>query len=152
MPKRRDTLTLDLFRDWEPPKVAVSLPAGTVRGGTLATQIARAVSHALSECDQSRYEIAKAMSEYLGQDVSKNMLDAYASQARGEHKITLERLIALIEVTKQYGLLGFIAKNFDLIVVPKKYSDLIDLHFIDEQMKFLEQRKNAGLARWKVSK
>lgn len=151
MGKRRDALTPDLF-DWQPPQVAVSLPAETVRGGTLRSQIARAVSQALKECDLSRDEVAEAMSAYLDQDISKNMLDAYAAPARDEHRISLERFVALIEATGSYGLLGFIAGHFGHVVVPEKYSDLIELHMVEEQLERQTARKQALLAKWKSAR
>ena len=90
------------------------------------------------------------MTKYLGEVISKNMLDAYASEARESHKITLERVVALIEVTWQQRLLGFVADHFGLVVVPEKYSDIIELHFIEEQERRLAQRKSASLARWRA--
>lgn len=150
MPKPRDPNTLDMFTDWEPPQVAVTLPAEVTTGGNLASQIARAVGRALKASDMSREDVAAGMSEYLGEEISKNMLDAYASEARESHRITLERFIALIHVTGQNGLLGFVAEQFELIVVPQRYSDLIELHFIEEQERALAARKNARLARWKA--
>jgi hypothetical protein len=152
MPKPRDPNTLDMFTDWEPPQVAVTLPAEVTTGGNLASQSAGAVSRALEASEMSREEVAAGMSKYLGEKISKNMLDAYASEARESHRITLERFIALIHVTGQNGLLGFVAEQFELIVVPQRYSDLIELHFIEEQERALAARKNARLARWKAGR
>ena len=149
---KRDRLTPDLFRDWQPPQVAVELAGPAPKGGTLQSRISRAVSQALSACDLPREKVAEAMSDYLGVDVSKNMLDAYASQARETHTITLERFIALVEVTGQLGLLGFVAEAFGLVVVPAKYAELIELHFIDEQRAELERRRHALAARWRAGR
>lgn len=147
---RRDPNTIDMFSEWQPPKVAVSLPPEVTHGGNLASQIARATGRALRACPLSRDEIAIRMSDYLGEEVSKNMLDAYASEAREAHRITLERFIALIAVTEQHGLLGFVAEQFGLVVIPERYSDLIELHFIEEQERRLAARKSANLARWRA--
>ena len=152
MPKPRDPNTLDMFTDWQPPQVAVTLPPEVTTGGDLASQIARAVSRSLKASGMSREQIAEAMTEYLGEEVSKNMLDAYASEARESHRITLERFVALINVTGQHGLLGFVAEQFDLVVVPERYSDLIELHFIEEQERALAARKSAKLARWRAAR
>lgn len=149
MSKRRDTNTLDMFNDWQPPKVAVSLPPEVTSGGNLCSQIARAISRALKNCDMSRDEIAQEMTDYLGEKITKNMLDAYASEGRSNHKITWERVIALVYATGQHGLLGFMAEPFDLAVVPAKYSDLIELHYIEEQEKHLAHQKATRIARWK---
>lgn len=149
---KRDPLTLDLFRDWQPPQVAVTLPGDAPRGGTLGGRIARALSQAMANSSLSREEIASAMTEYLGELVTKNMLDAYASQAREEHRISLERFIALVEVTGATGLLGFVAEAFGMVVVPAKYADLIELHFIDEQLQTLEARRAAKASNWRAKR
>lgn len=149
---KRDRLTPDLFNDWQPPEVAVSMPADAVRGGTLRTQIARAVSRALKDCGKSREQVAAAMSAYLDQEISKNMLDAYASPSREEHHISLERFVALIDATGSFGLLGFIASEFGHVVVPEKYRDLIEMHMIDEQLEKQNARKQALMARWKAAR
>lgn len=150
MPKRRDPNTPDMFTDWQPPQIAAQLPPEVVCGGTLPGQIARAVSRAMKNCSMSRDEIAEQMSAYLGTDVSVNMLCAYASEARESHAISFERLIALIHVTGELGLLGFAAEQFGMIVVPEKFSSLIELHFIEEQEERLKQRKAANMARWRA--
>ena len=49
------------------------------------------------------------------------MLDQYASPARKDHKITLERFIALVAVTDCHDLLGFVASFSDFAVVPEEY-------------------------------
>ncbi|MCV6583995.1 MAG: hypothetical protein OIF47_00525 [Marinibacterium sp.] len=152
MPKARDPNTLDMFRDWRPPQVSVSLPPEVTTGGNLGSQLARAVSRALKAAGRSREEIAAEMSDYLGDEISKNMLDAYASEARESHKITVERMMALIHVTGQHGLLGFIAEQFGLVVVHERYRDIIDLHFIEEQEQALAARKSATLARWRAGR
>ena len=92
------------------------------------------------------------MSAYLDQDISKNMLDAYASTSREEHRITLERFVALIEATGSYGLLGFVADHFNHVVVPEKYSDLIELHMVEEQLERQTARKQALLAKWRSAR
>lgn len=76
MPRRRDPNTLDMFTDWQPPQVAVNLPPEVTNGGNLSSQIARTVGRTLKASELSRDEIASAMSKYLGEEISKNMLDA----------------------------------------------------------------------------
>ena len=149
---RRDPNTPDLFRDWQPPQVAAQLPGDAPRGGTLGGRISRAVSLALGASGLSRETIAAQMSEYLGETVTKNMLDGYASQAREDHRITLERFLALIEVTGQTGLLGFAAEQFGMVVVPSRYAELIELHFIDEQREALERRRATLSAKWRAGR
>ena len=89
---------LDLLA-WEPPQAVARFPAEAVRGASLSTRMCRAVAAALKESDLPREKIAREMGAFLGQEVSKNMLDSYASQAREGHVITLLRFIGLLHAT-----------------------------------------------------
>ena len=71
----------------------------------LERQINSLVGTILNSDPRSRYEIAAKMSELLDEDVSKAMLDAYASPAREDHKVPASRLWALINVTDRQDLL-----------------------------------------------
>lgn len=126
--RRHDNLTIDMWSEFTPPEVTVSIEPGVTKGGTLDVKISRALSHAMQNSDKSRAEIASEMSEYLGgQRVTENMLDTYASPARRDHKITLERFIALVAVTECHDLLGFVADFSGFAVVPENYVDVINL-------------------------
>lgn len=118
----------------------------------LRSQIARALSQAMSQSGKSREQIAMDMSEFLSAETTKNMLDAYASPSRDEHRIPIDSFIALIFATEGFGLLGFVAEQFGFVVVPEKYSALIKLHLIDEQMERQSQRKAALLGKWKAGR
>lgn len=131
----KDTLTPDMFLDWTPPKVAVGFEPNAIPGTRLASRISRAVSKALKECDKSREEIAAAMTDRLGHKVTVATLDAYASEAKLDNNITVERFIALISATGKTELLGFLADDFDLKVVPAKYENVITLALIEDHEK-----------------
>jgi hypothetical protein len=128
MTRRRDPFTLDIFRDYEPPADVVVRHDGEVsKGGTLDVQISRILSVAMERSGKSRDVIAEEMSAFLGHRVSKDMLDGYASPARRDHKITLERFIALIDVTDSRELLAFVCSFSGMVIVPEKYSEIIEL-------------------------
>ncbi len=80
MSRKRDDRTLSLF---EIPKPAASLPASM----DYRLLVSGLVSELLREADADRYEIAARMSRLSGRDVSKYMLDAYASGAREEFNL-----------------------------------------------------------------
>ena len=148
--KSRDRFTADLF-DWQPPKVAVGFEAD-LSGNRLGSRISRAVSLALKECGKSRAEVAEAMSSELGYPVSADMLDAYASEAKESHRITLERFVALVTTTGCLDLLGFVAGLFDHVVVPGRYQSLIELHLIEEHEKDLARMKQTVEAKWRAGR
>lgn len=77
----------------------------------LGRQFAAIVSLALKEDKRSREEVAGAMSALLAEDVSRAMLDAYASEARSQHAVPAHRLWALIAVTNRHDLLDAAARK-----------------------------------------
>lgn len=145
MVKRRDPNTLDLF-DWHPPKVAAGYNDDVMGRGALDNKIARLVSRALRDArdgGMKRPEIAKAISEYLDRPVSATMLDKWASEGSGEHRIPLDAFIALIHATEATGLLGFIPGLFGFVAVPKRYEAIIELHLIEDHESEIAARKAA---------
>ncbi|UXN07543.1 hypothetical protein [Bartonella sp. HY761] len=143
MVKRRDTMTYDLFRDYQPEDVAAKIAPEFTKGGTLNVKIARVVAHACEQSGKSREAIASEMSAFLDQKVTLNMLDAYASPARETHKITVERFIALLEVTQCYGLLAFLCQFAGYVAVPERYGDIIEIWREDREIEERQRRRDA---------
>ncbi len=139
----KDTLTPDMFLDWTPPKVSVGFEPDAIKGNRLASRISRAVAKALKECGISREEIAATMSAHLGHKVTVSTLDAYASEAKTDNNISVERLIALIHATGKTELLGFLCEEFDLKAVPAKYENVITLALIKDHKQQLEQQEKS---------
>jgi hypothetical protein len=121
---RGDDRTLDLL-DWEPPMIVRRYDEERVRTASLRSRIARAVSETLKEAAGSREEIAEAMSAWLGEEVSVNMLNAYASEAREDHSIPYLRLLALMHATGDVRLLQMGAEMFNHVVADNRYLDWI---------------------------
>ncbi len=149
---RRDKNTLDLFRDLTPEPIAHQFDEQVTKGGTLDVKIARALAAAMTHAQEqhglNRDAIALAMSDYLDQKITTNMLNSYASPARTDHKITLERFIALLEVTKCMELLGFVCGFTGCVVVPAKYADVLRLWQLDQAASQLEMERRALSAKW----
>ena len=108
MPKRAPALdprqvafTFDAPR---PARMAAAL-AGLDR------RVASAVAQMLNKDPRSREEIAGAMSALLGDDVSRWMLDGYASEGRETHNISAGRLLALVAATDRFDLLGALLRE-----------------------------------------
>ena len=102
MNKRRSSLDLNqLGFTFEPP--APARDAADLAG--LGRLIAAKVALALKEDLRSREVIAAKVSELLDEEVTRGMLDAYASEARDNHNISAARFFALIAVTERFDLL-----------------------------------------------
>ena len=148
MARRRDTDTIDMFREYETPDTMIArCDPEILRGGsgaTLDVKISKAVAIAMDRSEKSREQIAEEMTAYLdGRRVSKDMLDAYASPGREDHRITLERFMALAQVTNPYGMLAFICEAYGFVAVPQKYSKIVDAwhrkRVLDEQTRAYER-------------
>lgn len=118
---RGDNGTLDWLEDWTPPAIVKRYEEERVRTSSLRARIARAVAETLHDCEISRDDIAASMSEWLDEDVSKNMLNNYASEAQSDHTIPYLRLLALTHVTGDIRLLQIGAEMFGHVVADEKY-------------------------------
>ena len=149
MARRRDRHTLDMFQDYESPVVAVRYDdSAPVQASNTARTIARAVSRTLKEADRPRADIAAEMSEHLGEDVSENMLNAYASAARDTHNISLERAAALVAVTGDARLMGELLAPLGLAVIPERYLSAVEEAVLTEQEEQIAQRRKQARRRW----
>jgi hypothetical protein len=90
------------------------------------------------------------MSAYLGETVSKNVLDAYASEARDSHNMPVHRLIALAVVTADFRLLNAIVEPAGAIAVDTRYEALIRREEAKELRERLDREIAAAEAAWKA--
>ena len=150
MSRRRDASTLDLFHDYA-PKVVDRFEERDVRASSLRERIARAVAKALKDSAIDRSKLAADVSAYLGEDVTKNMLDQYASQA-GTHAIPSHRLIALAIVTGQAAIINAALQDTGLVAIETKYEPLIEREMTREAIDRLQQRLATRDAQWKANR
>ena len=122
----KDNITPDLL-DWQPPKVAVGYQPEDVRANDLAARLSRAIALAMKDCPKQRQQIADDMSAYLGEKITKSMLETYASQARETNVINMARFAALIHATDDYRLLSLLTDLFGFSVVPDKHLHVIQI-------------------------
>lgn len=124
---------LDLLNDWTPPAATVAFDDSRVRAANVHAQISRMVAAALTDARTPREEIATRMTAFLGERITKHMLDAYASQARAEHTIPLHRFIALIHATGDRRLLQSLAERMGWAVIDNRHLPLIELAAVQER-------------------
>jgi hypothetical protein len=152
MSPRRDTITPDLFA-WQPPKVAAGYGEDVSGRGALDNRISKVIGRSLKDAKErgmKRDDIAKAMSVYLGRAISEDMLNKWASEAADSNRITLDAFIALIDATGAHDLMGLVVSGFGYVAVPERYSDLIELHLIEEHERDVVSRRQALEARMRA--
>lgn len=130
---------LDLL-GWQPPQPVTRFDARTVRASGVAAMVSRAVATALRECEAPREVIAQRMGAYLGEHVSRHVLDAYASQARADHRISLPRFVALVHATGDRRLLQACAELFGWAVIESRYLPMIELAAVQQQRQALARQ------------
>lgn len=141
--------TLNLFETWVPPVVVKTFEPVAVRAATLRSSISKAVSLSLKEGGKGREETAREIGEYLGEDCPKNMLDAYASESREEHSISLLRFIGLVAVTRDMRLLNLVANLFGWVVVDQKYLPAIREAICTDKIEELQQIQKQARRDWR---
>jgi len=148
---KRDRSTLDLFRDFEPAPVVPRFADEDVRAWNRSRRLKRTIAKTLDEAEGDRESVAAAMSEWLGESVSKAMLDNFASQEK-EHQISALRLVALIAVTGDARALNDLLTEAGLIVIDKKYEALLRRERARELRERLEQEERAADAEWRAKR
>lgn len=133
---------LDLL-SWQPPETVVAFPQQDVRAASITGMIARGIAASLKACSSSRDEIAEQMGAYLGRPVSKAVLDAYASQAREEHNISLPRFMALMHATKDRRLAEMLVQPFGWAVIERRHVPLVEVALLREREDALKRRRDA---------
>jgi len=109
--------------------------------GALERQTASAISRILKEDPRSRFEIAGGVSALLDDDVSKLMLDAYASEARDGHNISFARFLALVLETQRFDVLDALLAKIGCKVVVGEQILTVELGHLDAQIARLQSRK-----------
>jgi hypothetical protein len=136
--KRRPSFdSSQLGFSFEVPKPATK-PADLAGLGAMT---AAGVSMVLKGDPRSRQEIAGAMSALLDEDVSALMLDAYASEARGNHNIPFHRALALIAVTGRVDVIDPLMRRIGAALVVGDEMILTEMGNIDRQLAELKARQ-----------
>jgi len=115
-----------------------------VRPGSIAgldIELRQALSASLKAQPLSRYEVAAKMSEMLGDDISKNMLDAYTAESRDTHQISVVRLVAMILATRDYDLLALVAEKVGCRLLVGEEAIAAEMGFIDHEIDELRARR-----------
>lgn len=86
-------------------------PRGEAALAGLEPQLSAMVSEMLRSDPRPREVVAAEVSALLGEKVSREMLDAYASPAREQHKCIMSRVLALVAVTNRHDLLDAILRR-----------------------------------------
>lgn len=109
----------------------------------LDAMISRTVGQILNSDTRTREVIAAEMTVLLGDEVSRAMLDAYASPARTSHSISATRLLALVAVTKRHDLFDPLVRQIGAGLLVGDEVMTARLGHIEQRIKALQAEKRA---------
>ena len=124
---------------FDPPEPA-SIPAALAG---LERKISGAVSSILHGDERRREVIAAEMSVLLDEDVSRAMIDAYASPAREGHKVPLSRFLALVAVCDRHDMLDLVLREIGAAVLVGEEVHTARLGHIERQIARLQAERKA---------
>jgi len=101
------------------------------------------VSDALRNCPLSRYQVAARMSETVGQDITKTMLDSWTAESKEQHRFPAVFLPAFCEAVGSTDLLRILGKTVGAFVLPGPEALRAEIQRIEEEIlrKQVEKRR-----------
>ena len=101
-------------------------------------EICNAFSKAISRSKKSRYQIAAEMSELVGKEITKSMLDSWTAESHHEHRFPCEFLPAFCVVCNDYNPLRILGRHCRCEVLESKDAIYARLAMLEKQRSELE--------------
>jgi len=128
---------LDLLKDLRPK-------ASDSASFNIDLQLREAISLAIKECPHSRYHVAAKMSELLGIEITKSMLDSWTADSKeGTYRFPACYLPAFCKALGNIEPLRIMADLLGVYVIESRDALLTKLGKIREQKKKLSEEEKA---------
>lgn len=105
-------------------------------------RVTGAIAQILKDDDRSRFTLAGEISRVLDDDVSKAVLDKYASESADAHNMSVGRFLALIMVSGRYDILDALMSEIGASLLIGQEVLTAELGAIAAQEAALQKRKN----------
>lgn len=109
----------------------------------LSLKIKSALGRALKECGRNAYEIAGAMSELTGREITVDALYACTAPSKPEHEISLLRFVAFVRVTGATWLWDELVEDDGLVVMQGREAYLAQLGLLQQTRRSVEDQIKA---------
>jgi hypothetical protein len=107
----------------------------------LAARLREMLTEGLRQCSFSRYEAAARMSELVGAEITKSMLDSWTAESKEYHRFPAEYLPAFVKVTGYKEPLRVMAEMVGCYLVESEEALLAELGRIDQKKRELAARE-----------
>lgn len=109
----------------------------------IQVQVKALIGEALKRCPLSRFQVAARMSELLGVEVTKWMLDAWTAESKEYHRFPAEYLPAFCRITGSYELLRLLVEKAGCYLIEGEEVLLTELGRIQKMRQELNRRERA---------
>jgi len=99
-----------------------------------------AISSALKACRPNRYQVAARMSELVGQDITKTMLDSWTAESKEQHRFPAIFLPAFCEATGQTYPLAMLGQSARVFVMQGPDALRADIRRDEETIRVIRRR------------
>ena len=103
------------------------------------------ISEELRGCPLSRYQVAARMSELLGQDITKTMLDSWTAESKEQHRFPAVFLPAFCEAVGSTEPLRILGQLIGAFVLPGPEALRSEIQRIDEEITRKQAEKRRRL-------
>jgi hypothetical protein len=144
--ERQETL-FDYLKKVEALSSQTSLP---IKGSLdidseLRAAISEDIKHAVVSCtgrELSRYEVAAKMSDLVGHEITKSMLDNYSADSHEKHRFPVQYLPAFVIATGgQRRTFEVLSRRSGLFALPGKEALRAEIQRLDEDIKKKKSEK-----------
>jgi hypothetical protein len=104
-------------------------------------QIRGLVTQALKQTSLSRYEVAGKMSELIGKEITKAMIDSWSAESKENHRFPLAYLPAFCRATGSREILRFLADKCGGFYIESAEALYTELGRIEQQKKELLEKE-----------
>jgi len=108
-------------------------------------QFRESISESLKRCSLSRYQVAARMSELVGYEITKSMLDSWTAESKESHRFPAIYLPAFCESVRDYTPLKILGQLVGVFVMPGPEALRAEIKRIEEEIskKRCEKKKKA---------
>lgn len=103
------------------------------------------ISQAIKNSPLSRYQIAARMSELVGQDITKTMLDSWTAESKENHRMPAIFVPAFCEATTDTAPLMLLSKPVKVFCLPGPEALRAEIQRLDEEIARKQREKKKRL-------
>lgn len=116
-------------------------PAKSAGSFDVDRQFRESISAALKACPYSRYQVAARMSELVGFEITKSMLDSWTAESKEQHRFPAIFLPAFCEASGSTEPIRILGRQLGIFILPGPEALRAEIRKIDEEIQAKQTEK-----------